>query len=71
MSILAFDASTNEHIATIIPINSSIMPNIKAPVACPLDICLPVILLNDAQLVCSLINIFFSLFFSFFCRLFN
>ena len=26
------------------------MPNIKAAVACPLDICLPVILLNVAQL---------------------
>ena len=60
--ILAFDASTNEHIVTIIPNNSSIMPNTKAPVACPLDICLPVILLNYTQLVCTLRNFFTPLF---------
>ena len=71
--ILAFDASTNEHIVTIIPNNSSIMPNTKAPVACPLDICLPVILLNYTQLVCALRNFFSPLFSccSSFCKLFN
>ena len=62
MLIFAFDASTNEHVVTTIPTIISIMPNTKAPVACPLDICLAGILLSFIQFICRLRNLFFCLF---------
>ena len=62
MLIFAFDASTNEYVVTTIPTIISIMPNTKAPVACPLDICLAGILPSFIQFICRLRNLFFCLF---------